>query len=290
MPKKNHIEIFTIFILAVLASSFFSSKLYFFIKTLPTGIEFNTWTYNLLVLLILLVFLILDSFLFRRKLKEYGVSKLTWNHTKIALFMFAFFFIFSVLTRILLPEFDFWYARALGITTLSAVKSMILFLPLSILVQNIMIRMLLQPKLEHLYGSKIAIIMVALIMAIIHIPFHSTNINLLFHLSIFLTVFVYSIFIGLLFSYTKNIFPVILVHLLVDFVGVLQIFFHATNLFYEAVLWSIWGIIFFVFSSRTVKTIKEMTKTAWKNKTIGISDMIYLLIILLVSVIVSYIQ
>lgn len=196
------------------------------------------------MILLLLGLIVIDAFIEKRRISDYGFKRPQKKDLRLAIMIFALFFPFSMISRVLIPKFDFTYAQQLGLSYSTFFNFLLFSVPLSIIVEELGTRSLLQSKLNQSFGSRFAIYATAINFTLLHLNW-AYSLGLFDLLAIISTVFFYSIFLVLLFDYTKNIFATMTVHLMLNITSTFQILFHIYNQFsFEAILWSVWGIVF----------------------------------------------
>jgi len=231
---------------------------------------FNT-QYNSYVLFLLLLGLVFfDCLIGKKKLSAYGIKKPRKQDLKFALMIFAVFFPISIASRVLFPNFDALYANVLGLQYSSLFKFLIFSVPIVILIEEVGTRSLFQSKLSSVFNRRFAIYAAIINFTLLHFTWAFSLDFLNFSIT-FSTVFIYSIFLALLFDYTKNIFSTIVVHILVNITSSFQIIFHIYNQFsYEMILWGLWGILFIAFFPQSISFLKRaFTSSRGKIKTIS---------------------
>jgi len=193
--------------------------------------KFFDTQYNSLVLLVLLVGLVVfDSLFDKKNFGAYGIKLPTKENLKLAVIIFSIFFPLSIATRVLFPNFDAEYAMPLGLNYPNLLQFLIFLVPVGIFTEEIAMRSLFQSKLSSNFNSRFAIYATIINFAFLHFTW-AFVVNLTNFTIIMSTVFFYSIFLVLLFDYTKNIFSTIIVNLLVNIFSALQIVFHIYNQF-----------------------------------------------------------
>jgi len=251
------------------------------------GNFFNTQYNSIAVLLILFCLVVFDSFISKKKFAAYGIKLLNKENLKLAVMVFAIFFPIAIASRIFFPSFDIVYAKALELDYSSYVRFLLFLVPLGILTEEIGTRALFQSKLSSAFGSRFALYATIVNFALLHSGW-AFSMNLTNFLIIMSTVFAYSIFLALLFDYTKNIFSTIVVHLLVNVVSAFQILFHIFNqLTYETVLWSVWGMLFIILFPQAVSLLrKAFALSRGERKIKGFSEKTLLVIMSIFSLLV----
>lgn len=255
----------------------------FLIRTFVST-QFNSL--NLLLLLFGLV--VFDAIIENKKLSHYGIAVPKKSDLRLAVIIFSIFFPIAIATRILFPSFDSMYSGALGLNYSTLFQFILFTVPIAVLTEEIGIRALFQSKVTSAFSSRFAIYTTLINFTLLHFSW-IYSVNFTNFAIIITTVFLYSIFLVLLFDYTKNIFATIIVHLLNNFVSSLQIFYHITSNFnYEIILWAGWGILFillspyaFIFLKKSFAISKGKIKSGYEKIIFAILSLFSLLTILL---------
>jgi membrane protease YdiL (CAAX protease family) len=246
---------------------------------------FNTQYNSYVLFLFLLGLVVFDCLIERKKLSSYGIKKPRKQDLKFALIIFALFFPISIASRVLFPNFDALYANVLGLQYSNLFKFLIFSVPIAILIEEVGTRSLFQSKLSSVFNSRFAIYAAIINFTLLHFTWAFSLDLLNFSITVS-TVFIYSIFLALLFDYTKNIFSTIAVHLLVNITSSFQIMFHIYNQFsYEMILWLSWGILFIAFFPQAISFLKNAFITS-KGKIKNFSEKILLFLLSAFSLII----
>jgi len=247
---------------------------------------FHTQFDSLIFLLLLLAFIVVDSFIDKKKLSDYGLKKPKKDDIKFALIIFALFFPLSIASRVLFPDFDAMYAPSLGLDYSNILQFLIFIVPVAVLIEEIGVRSLFQSKMFSIFGSRLAIYATIINFTLLHFSWFF-SLNLTNFLIVLFTVFAYSIFIAFLFDRTKNILATFFVHILLNTVSSLQILFHISNqIFYELILWSVWGIYFILLAPLAADFLKSTFNLSKKKTIENLSGKISLVLLSIFSLLV----
>ncbi|MBS3055105.1 MAG: CPBP family intramembrane metalloprotease [Candidatus Aenigmarchaeota archaeon] len=233
---------------------------------------FNSPFNEYLLAFLLFGLVIFDSVLSKKKLNYYGIKKPNKNDIKLAFVLLALFFPISIISRVFFPNFDIFYAKSLGLDYQNLSTFLIFSIPIAIVVEEIGMRSLLQSKLSSVFSDRWAIYITITNFALIHFGWFF-YVDLTSFLIILFTVLAYSMFLAILFYYTKNIFLTITTHLLVNVISSFQIVFHINNqIFYELILWILWGIYFILLSPIAINLLRKGFDSAKARKLENVSD------------------
>jgi len=254
-------------------------KILFFNSLLVTGVTFALMLFNiirpvavgsytlyvdLILILILTAFIILDKKLGKRSLSDYGFQAPKFQHLDFVIYSFLLFFPFAFISRIFTPNFDFWYSDFLSISTLSKLIPFLLYLPLQVLIEEIGIRALFQSRLSKMFGSRAAILAVTLNFVVLHTNALLTG-KFEYQIVMLLAWLAYSFLLSVVFEYTGSIYFAFALHFLIDFVSSVQTFLHITHMLpYEVVLWSCWAVLLILNINNILRLIPRKIKMLTK--------------------------
>ena len=240
--------------------------------------------------IITILIIILLKFVTKTKLNFYGIKEIPKKDIKLTLYFLFLLFPIPLLGRILDPTFDSWYTSLFNLSSFLAIIYFLINLPLFVIKEELIERSLIQNYLSKYYSSFTTILVISINFAILHfflLP------NAYYHSFVTLiSVFLGSLIIASLFQITKNVFLTIIIHILYNLIVFYQIILHINNnLMGEIILFSIWGILFLLTFSQSIKEIKQIfTKKRENLKTLDYIFLIFFSIALpiLILVITKY--
>ena len=204
-----------------------------------------------------IVVLLLYKFIARIKFSELGIQKIKKGDWQYTLYIFAALFVIAVVSRIIDPGFDSWYAGMSNLSAFATFIALMIVMPFQVLHEEIFQRSLLQSTCSRAMGSFYTAIIISASFAIAHffwIPGSTYHIiiNVVF-------VFLGSLLLVALFEKTRNLLLSFLVHLVYNFVVLFQIFFHINRQYYwEILLFIAWGLIFFFTARKLHRMLKDV--------------------------------
>ena len=233
--------------------------------------------YLFLLGLIILFFFI--KLLKKERLSDFGFDRFKTNDIRFVLLLFSLFFIVSVLSRIITPGFDVWYSTRLRLFDVNTLmKLLVVVVPISIVVEELITRSMIQSFLSKYFGSKASVFVVTVYFTLFHLGWLRESPGLSYSLAILISTLLFSFLAAILYERTKSVILTILFHLMVNSINLIQIFLHKINNPLEMLLWFLWGALFFVFFKRSIKAL-DISLKALKSKKMNNADIIYLVLI-----------
>ncbi|MBU0707973.1 CPBP family intramembrane metalloprotease [Patescibacteria group bacterium] len=192
---------------------------------------------------------------FQKKEKiSLGWKKFSWSEFRLVIYAIALIYPVFFIGRLLVPDFDFWFARLQGIGGWSTLGFFTLSTLFFVFKEEIIIRYI-QARLERAYGILMSVLFISILFSI----FHYSSSYGEYNWSIVVSVFFVSLVIALVYAKTKNIWLTIILHSLINGISALQIYLHSAGLIWaERVFWSVYGLAFAVLSVASYKCFRDI--------------------------------
>lgn len=218
--------------------------------------DYSTYLPSLLSIVILLGFILLDKSAEKRSMSDYGFQTFDSKNLNLILCALLVLFPVSFASRVLLPEFDFWYSNFMPFSNLNIlVIFLISSMPLAVIIEELGERALFQSRISKLFGSRAAVYIVTLNFVMLH-SYLLLTAKPEYQLLMLVNWLAYAFMISLIFEYTKSVYSTMLFHFLANLINSIQIFLHVNLLIIpEAVLWSIWAVLFIITLKSIMKTL-----------------------------------
>jgi membrane protease YdiL (CAAX protease family) len=203
------------------------------------------------------------------------------------------FFVFvsgliALLSRILTPNFDFWYADKIGIAG-NFVYFVVIYLPIQTFLEEFMVRGIIQRTISEIYDSRVAFWIASSVFICMHLTWFILTNNKLFGTIILLSIIPYSLLLAMIYARTSSFMAVFLAHLAVNIIASLQIMLHITGSPYEYLLWASWVIPSVFFLKHGISNFRTMIEGFKKQFIPRLWDCIYLFSIILLPIILDLI-
>ncbi len=231
----------------------------------------------------------LEVLLGKAKPSEFGLKTPSRKDAEAALRVFALFFVPAIALRLLVPEFDAWYAGLYGMATAqSALQLAVFVLPLALVFEEASVRGVLQSEVMRKYGKNVfGLLAVAAFFTLLHLPVALYSPNWVFSSAALGTILFYSVFISILYAQTRSLFATALLHALVNYVSVLQTVWHVEGAFAaETALWAAWGLLFLLYFRRNTEALQDWLKWFKPTAKLALSDYALLAAVALVPLLV----
>lgn len=198
--------------------------------------------------------LILFDYAANRK-KFRGVFKADFA-LKDVFYAFALTFPFAFVARLIIPEADFLYERMIN----SGIVNIAYSVFIAALFFELVHRILLQNKLTYIYNRSAAFFVSAFAFTFVDMDLIFSK-NMLFAAVFVIAVIGYSLLASLLFQ-RHGFMPVMVYHLILNYLLVVQIFLHIKGFDLEAIFWAVWFLLFLATYKRWLNLVKDIMKNA----------------------------
>lgn len=201
------------------------------------GVDLGHFFLIILFGLVLLIF----SILIKRKAQDSGFIKFKKEDFFLALFVLCMLFPIAAISRIVDPTFDTWYSLLEPrFLTLAGALSFLPIMVFSVFKEELIERSIIQSSLRP-YGPFFAALFTCINFGFAHVFYFKGLFSqqiIVWHLiMIYITVFLGSFMIALLFEATRNVWLTMIVHLLYNWIFIFQTYWHLTNLGIELTFW-----------------------------------------------------
>lgn len=228
--------------------------------------------------------LVLFNFVEKKKYSETGFVGFKKEHFKLALFVLGILIPIAAISRIVDPTFDAWYGQLEPrFWTMAGVLTFIPVIFFSVIKEEILERSLIQSRLKS-YGPMLAALLTCINFGFAHIFYYPGLFSqpvVMFHLAIiYITVFLGSLMIALLYESTRNIWLTMIVHLLYNWIFIFQTYWHLTNIKFELIFWTFGSILFLfvIFKLKDERKRLFMFFVDWKIPKLVVVDYLFIII------------
>jgi membrane protease YdiL (CAAX protease family) len=207
--------------------------------------------YPLLHIVAFLLFITVFSLARKRSWSFYGFSRPSGRDMKAAFYFLLLLFPISLAGRLAAGDFDLWFAGQYGLLA-GNLAFFFLTIPVFAFSEELYARSIIQSNLEGIFGPLLASVAVSAHFALLHLggPYMAVVVA---------SVFFGSLVISLLYSLTRNILTVFLVHAASNALVAGQIVLHASGqAMLEYMYWGIYGALFLVFLPKTAKQLRGL--------------------------------
>lgn len=199
-----------------------------------------------------------------------GVRRPSKDDIHTIFYFFAFSFPVAIAGRLLVPDFDLWYARGAGLLTWAGVGAFAVTLYFSVLKEEALQRLMQRMLMERFSNLSVAVVM-ALSFSFAH---YFTPVR--FGVASVISIALVACLLALLYLRTRNILTTLLFHYFFNLIITLQISLHAGgDAVGEWLLWGIWGALFFSTAKPAWEKIRQTLTFA--RSDIQLSNAVFLL-------------
>ncbi|MFH1401226.1 MAG: CPBP family intramembrane glutamic endopeptidase [Nanoarchaeota archaeon] len=246
------------------------------IRRLPSkGLTAESWA--LLQLVLVLAVLVVFHLLRKRSESYYCMRLPEGDGLHLMLKFVVLLMPLALIARLAVPSFDAWYAGLAGLGSWTAVLSLSALMPILVMKEELIERILIQRKLEA-YPVWIVLVVVSLNFAFAHFFWNG---SLQFVLAQTLAVFFGSLLLVLFFAMTRNIWLSILLHLIYNLLIVLQIYLHVARPMMEWVFWIVMILLCAAVLPSAARRVKDFFAKS-KRHPMSAGDWVFIALFALV--------